>query len=103
MIKEDSMRGVVLGLMFEFGLPWTDCSIEPYGKDLVVNLTKGDERHDAFRYAWNGAQYILLGIIDPDNGEVAEWKIIGDLGAAIHRFLVAVAKALTDEKYKADA
>lgn len=100
MIKEDSMRGAVLQLMFEFGLPWTDCSIEPYGKDLVVSLTKGEERKDAFRYAWNGAQYVLLGIIDPNSGEVTEWEIIGDLGAAIHKFLMAVAKVLTDERHK---
>lgn len=97
------MRGAVLQLMFEFGLPWTDCSVEESGKDLIVTLTKGDERTDIFRFGWNGAQYVLLGIVDPQSGEIVEWKIIGDLGAAIHRFLVASAKALTDEKYKSDA
>jgi hypothetical protein len=107
MIKEESMKDAVLQLMIEFGLPWTHCSIEPYGKDLVVSLTKGEgekeERRDEFRYAWNGAQYVLLGIINPNDGEINEWLINGDLSVQIHKFLMEVAKALTNERHKTGA
>ena len=95
------MKNVVLQLMFEFGFPWTDVSVERSGKDVILTFTKGNERTDVFRYGWNGSGFVLLGIVK-DSMEIEEFVAFGDIGAMLHKFLIAVGKALTEEKQKAD-
>lgn len=107
---EVALKNTVLQLMFEFGVPYTDCDIEFFGRDVQITFKKGDHA-DRFRFGWNGAQFVFLGIINK-KGEIEEYSLsekikkdanyesYKEIILSMHKFFLAAAKSMTDEKYK---
>ena len=95
------MRGVALQLLFEWGFPWTDCSVERRGKYFNLTFTKGEERRDDFLFEWSGAGYKLNGMLN-ESGEWEPFVAEGEIGIKAEEFLHAIAKAMTDAGFKPD-
>lgn len=110
MNKADEFRSAVLQTMFEFGLPYTDCSLEEIGRNEVRITFSKDDHSDSFQFVWNGAQFIFLGIVGK-HGVVEEYQLCEpykqdekyrELISKMLKFFGAVSKAMTDLKHKDD-